>query len=303
MDDCVFAIDFSCDAMTASFVMADGTEVGTAGFDLGDFHAGDTEPLDKLAALLAAKSKAAPAKPLGVMLAIAADLDKARTKVLNYPGASWLNDRPLADIIRKTLDLPVMMERRAVVLLAYDMAMLNLPADALVIGCYVDTHYQSAIWHCGAPLLGRNGMAGDIAHMAIHDREDSCFCGKSGCVDLYGTGTRLRQMHTMIFPDMPLEELFLRNGDHPIIRDYLSMMAYPIAIECNIVDPDFLVLGGDIPSMRGFPRKFVEEQIARHRYCPAEDSCLACLPSAACGLGGLVPAAQYARMRDLGAMV
>jgi Transcriptional regulator/sugar kinase len=293
MGESIFAIDFSCDAMVASFVLPDGTEEGTAGFDLADFQAGDIKPMDKLTALLTAKARQDNAG--GVILSVPADIDKARRTILNFPGASWLSRQPLPEILENALGIPVMMERRSVILLAYDMIMLGLPREALVAGCYIDMHYQNALWYRGAPLLGASGTAGNIAHVTIQGREDDCFCGKQGCVDLYGAGVRLRQIHTMIFPDTPLELLFESHGDHPIIRDYLSTMAYPIAIECNIVDPEYIVLGGLVPSMAGFPQKALEEEILSQRYNPSAESSPVFLPSAIGSTGYLTAAAEYAR--------
>lgn len=292
--DCVFAIDFTQEDMTAAFVTLDGDEVGTAGFGLIDFLAGESEPLDKLTALLLAKARTAPGAIRALALSLPCDLNRDRNTVVNFPEASWLNGCRLPEMLESALGVAAVMERRAVALLAYDRAMLGLPEDALVVGCYVDTHYDSAIWHCGRPVLGKNGAAGNIAHMTVHDREDNCFCGKSGCVDLYGAGIRLRQMHTMIFPDTPLPELFEAHGEHPIVQDYLAMMAYPIAIEANILDPDFLVIGGSIPSMRGFPRTLLEEQIRRHSYRPDPGHQAVFLPSAAGSVSGVTTAAQYA---------
>ncbi len=295
-DDCIFAIDFTHDSMTAAFVDPGNPAQGQAGFDLRDFLAGESEPLDKLVALLSAKARTAPGRIRAAALSLPCDLDPARKRVLNFPQAAWLNDKPLPEILEKALGTPALMERRGVVLLICDRAMLSLPEDCLAVGCYVDMHYESAIWHRGAPILGRNGAAGNIMHMTIHDREDNCFCGKSGCVDLYGAGVRLRQMHTMIFPDTPMDELFVRHGDHPLIRDYLSMMAYPIAIEANILDPDFIILGGTIPSMRGFPMKTLEEQIRQHCYHPIPGREPVFLASAAGAMDGVSCVAQYAAM-------
>lgn len=295
--DCIFAIDFTSEGMTAAFVHSDGEEEGTAGFELVDFRAGEDQALDKLTALLAAKARMATVPIAAVAVSLACDLDRPRRRVLNFPEASWLNGQNLPDILGEALGVPVIMERRAVVSLAYDRVMLGLPETDLVVGCYVDTHYDTAIWHRGYPIVGKNGVAGNIAHMAIQDREDNCFCGKTGCVDLYGAGIRLRQIHTMIFPDTPRDELFLRHGDHPLLLDYLSMMAYPIAIEANVLDPDFLVLGGTIPLMDGFPRKVLEEAILRHTYCPEEGRETTFLYSVASTTPGVVCAAQYAHMK------
>ncbi len=296
-DDCVFAIDFTHENMTAAFVGPDGTVHEQAGFDLCDFLAGDSEPMDKLLTLLAAKARTAPGPIRLAAAALPCDLDAARRRVQNFPQANWLDGKPFPELVEKALGIPSVMERRGVVTLVCDHAILSLPEDCLAVGCYVDTHYESAIWHRGAPVMGRNGGAGNIMHMTIHDREDACFCGKSGCVDLYGAGIRLRQMHTMIFPDTPLEELFVRHGDHPIIRDYLSMMAYPIAIESNILDPDFIILGGAIPSMRDFPMRTLEEQIRRHSYRAVPESGPTFLASAAGQMGGVACIAQYAALK------
>ena len=294
--DPVFAIDFTSEGMTAAFVTPDGVELDSAGFDLIDFHAGEDSALDKLLTLLAAKARAGGAVSAAA-LAMACDLNAGRSAITDFPGAAWLNGVELPKLLAEALGVPVVMERRAVVQLCYDRAMLGLPEDCLAVGCYIDTHYETAIWHRGAPLVGRNGLAGNIAHMTIHDREDNCFCGKAGCVDLYGAGTRLQQIHNMIFPDTPRDDLFVDHGEHPIVQDYLRMMAYPIAIELNILDPDFLVLGGSIPSMAGFPRALLQQEIRAHVYSPEQDRELIVLPSASGMISGTVCAAQYARMK------
>ena len=295
--ECIFAIDFTHDGLTAAFVSPDGTEEGTAGFDLIDFMAGDGQALDKLTALLAAKARTAGDRVRAAVLAMPCDLDAGRGRVISFPQAPWLNGRALPEIIGEALGVPTLMERRAVISLCYDRAMLGLPEDCLAVGCYIDTHYETAIWHCGRPILGKNGAAGNIAHMTIQGREDHCFCGKLGCVDLYGAGVRLKQLHTMIFPDTPLAELFVHHGDHPIVRDYLSMMAYPVAIEVNILDPDFLILGGEVPAMRDFPRAVLEEAIAGQSYRPEPDRDLVFMPSMASSTPGVVCAAQYAMVK------
>lgn len=297
-DASVFAIDFTSEGMNAAFVTPDGREEALAGFDLIDFQAGEGKALDKLVTLLAAKARTG-GPVSAVALSLPCDLDAGRTRVVSFPQATWLNGQPLPSILEDALGVPAVMERRAVVLLHYDRAMLGLPEDCLAVGCYIDTHYDTAIWHNGRALLGKNGGAGNIAHMVIPDREDVCFCGRTGCVDLYGAGVRLRQLHTMIFPDTPREELFTHHGEHPIILDFLRMMAYPIAIELNILDPDFVILGGSILSMPGFPLKTLQEEIIHHAYRPEPDRGTAFLPSAANMAPGVVCAAQYA-MTKLG---
>ncbi len=289
----VFAVDITADGLSAAFVSADGDQDGLAGVDWSDISADESLAFDKLVDLLCAKARTGGAI-CAAALSMACDLDVSRTAVINHPHAPWLNGRPLPKILKNSLGVPVAMERRAAVLLHYDRAMLGLPENCLAVGCYIDVHYDSAIWHNGGFIMGKNGAAGNISHMTIHDREDNCFCGKAGCVDLYGAGTRFQQLHSMIFPDTPREELFLRHGDHPIVMDYLRMMAYPIAMELNILDPDFLILGGSVPSYPGFPLEALQAAILEHSYRPASGRGIAFLPSAASTVPGVVCAARYA---------
>ncbi|MCD7897817.1 MAG: ROK family protein [Planctomycetaceae bacterium] len=301
--DRIFAIDFTSVDMTAAFVSPDGLEEGTAGFDLADFQAGESDPLDKLITLLMAKARVDGRPYRAAAVTLPCDLDAERKHIINFPQAAWLNDTLLPEVLQGVLNVPVVMERRAVAMLAYDRVMLGLPEDSLILGCYVDMHYDSAFWVHGGPVLGRNGAAGNIAHMTIHDREDLCFCGKAGCVDLYGAGVRLNQLHTMIFPDTPLDELFVRHGDHPIVVDYLSMMAYPIAIEANVLDPEFLIIGGQIPGMRGFPRSVLEEAVVRLGYRPESGASTyqrTVLPSTVTPDTGRLCASMFAREKLTG---
>lgn len=290
----IFAIDFTSEEMTAAFVSRDGVPRETAGFDLSDFLAGESSPLDKLVGLLAAKSRMSGSDIEATVITMPCDLDAKREKVVHFPQAPWLNGRLLPAILHETLGVPVLMERRSLAMLEFDLAMLGIPAEAVAIGCYIDLQYDVSIWHNGNPVVGHNGRAGNIMHLPVQDREDMCYCGRVGCAGLYGTGLRLRQIHSMIFPDTPMEELFEEHGDHPIVLDFLRMMAYPIAMSVNFSDPDFLVLGGDVVGMRGFPRDVLEGEIRKAVYRPGDGG--ATIMSST--VGELVPAvvcgAQYA---------
>ncbi len=299
-DDSIFAIEITSDELTAAFVYPDGTEKGTASFDLADFRAGEARPLDKLIGLLQAKVRMGRENIAGVVLMLSCALDGKRERIVLFPNATWLNDQPLGQMLRDALEVPVVMERRSLALLTCDRAMLGLPENCLAIGCYVETHYDAAIWHNGGVVTGLNGTAGDIAHLAIQGREDTCFCGKAGCVNLYGAGGRLRQIQNMIFPDTPMEQLFVLHGDHPIVLDYLEMMAYPIAMGMNFLDPDYLIVGGKIPQMPGFPREVLYQEIKRHLYRPESDHANrqeTILDSTMGMISGVASAAMYARMK------
>lgn len=293
----ILSIDFTNETMSASYVLPNGQELDSASLDLVGFAADGVDPIEKLVSMLTAKVGLTGGNPSSAMIVISADVDPEKNTVLNYPGAEWLNYVHLPDVLSRALGIPVHMERRAVVQLAYDIAMLGVPQEALSVGCYVDQHYHGAIWYNGAPMEGMRGLAGNIGHLTIHGREDNCYCGKQGCVDLYGTGQRLDQIHRMIFPDSGTDELFERYSEHPILMDYISMMAYPIAILCDIMDPEFVILGGSIPAQPGFPRVVLESEIIRQMYNVEDSAEVTFLPSPSSEVSGVILGAQYAKIK------
>ena len=136
--------------------------------------------------------------------------------------------------------------------------------------------------------------------MPIHGREDNCHCGKLGCVELYGAGIRLRQLHSLIFPDIAFDEIFTRQSSHPLLQNFIAMMAHPLAVEANILDPDFVILGGLVPAMPDFPRAEIEEQVRMQTYYPEPSASLTLLASAIRDGDKVVAAAQYAFMNAPG---
>lgn len=275
-----FVVDFSGDNLTAGFVSEELQASGVSNFDLANFLAGNNEPLDKMVGLLAAKMRASPDPVDVVVLAFDCDFAPDRQRVLNIPNAPWLNGAPLVEALQGGLGKPVILERRANMFLQYDRVVLGLPQEAMIAGCYVNDGYEGALWCQGSLLLGKSGAAGNMGHMPVHGREDNCRCGKTGCIELYGAGYRLKQLHSLIFPDIPLNDIFVQHAEHPLLQDFLRMMVYPLAVEVNLLDPDFVILGGTVPTMPDFPLSSLEEFLREMCYHPFPGDVLALTPSA-----------------------
>ena len=76
-----------------------------------------------------------------------------------------------------------------------------------------------------------------------------------------------------IYTDTAIGELFVRHGSEPLLVQFVDRMAMAAATELNILDPDWLLIGGGVPRMSGFPRELLIERIfarARKPY-PAND--------------------------------
>lgn len=66
----------------------------------------------------------------------------------------------------------------------------------------------------------------------------------------------------------PGSGIFVKKGNHPLILQYLERLAGIIAMEDNILNPDYVILGGGVPAMKGFPLEILLEQIRSHTRKP-----------------------------------
>ena len=131
----------------------------------------------------------------------------------------------------------------------------------------------------GRVIHGIHGAGGEIGHMVLNREEtDTCGCGKKGCVEQYCSATGI----------VRIAKQFLRKSDAPsVLRSTENLTCKdvfdagnekdPLALEileqvyaymgeflaniCNVVDPEYVVLGGGVskagqPLLEGVQRHF-----------------------------------------------
>ena len=57
------------------------------------------------------------------------------------------------------------------------------------------------------------------------------------------------------------------------------MMVYPLTVEVNLLDPDYLILGGQIPTMPEFPFEDIEYMLQDQTYHPFPSRYIRITPS------------------------
>lgn len=87
--------------------------------------------------------------------------------------------------------------------------------------------------------------------------------------------------------------------EDPVLREYVERLAVPVAAEINLFDPDYVVLGGGVLQMQGFPMDLLQECIRRHTRKPLPYEELKLVRSMASQESGVIGAGMYAfsRMR------
>lgn len=206
---------------------------------------------------------------VAVSMGFPATIDKARRCVLQAPNIPGFGESmPVCDVLEQALDLPVFLERDVNLLLAHDLQALHLQDADTVIGIYFGTGIGNSIYIGGRFHGGHNGVAGELGHIPQLQADCPCGCGNVGCLEPLGGGRRLSQLCEEVFTDTDIKEIYLRHSDDARVRQQVEAMAVAVATEVNILDPDYVVLGGGLLQMWGFPLANFEARIRAHTRRP-----------------------------------
>jgi allose kinase len=246
-----------------------GEDLSLSGFEMASstFLSGADAPY-RLADFIRDYLKRMNCAPRAISIGFPSTLDRARRRLLSTPNIAGLNDVPMADILQKQLNIPTFIDRDVNLLFLNDCRYFGLAGSGVILGCYIGTGLGNVISINGEILIGKNGVAAELGHIPAWGRQEECPCGNRGCVEMYASGKHLKEICDAHFPGTPLGELFLRYGDHELIREYVDGLSIPIATEINLMDPDYVLLGGGVLQMEGFPRSYLEECILRHTRKP-----------------------------------
>ncbi|MEG1426143.1 MAG: allose kinase [Oscillospiraceae bacterium] len=205
--------------------------------------------------------------PLAVAVGFPATLSANRDKVLQAPNVAGINGLEAA-AVADILGIPVYFERDVNLLYLSDIAANSLKNQGVGVGIYVGTGIGNAIFINGVPLVGKDGAAGELGHIAIPGNKTPCGCGNVGCSECVASGWHLVELQKQFFPDTPIGELFLRHSADSELQEYTDAVACVIATEINLLNPEVIILGGGVLNMQGFPLEALKERIYAHARKP-----------------------------------
>ena len=104
------------------------------------------------------------------------------------------------------------------------------------------------ILHCG-----RTNIAGEWGHHTLHQNGNSCYCGKSGCVETYISGPSLEKRWNKLTGLTQSMPEIINNFDYTIGKqwkdEFLENFGYGLANVIDILDPDAIILGGGLSNI------------------------------------------------------
>ena len=227
-------------------------------------HSGDV--LSDLAQYL--KAYAAETAFDAVAIGFPATLNRERTRVVQAPNIPFMENLPVCDYLQKELQVPVLAERDVTFALCCDVEKYRLPNEGIICGIYFGTGIGNAILIDGKPLTGRHGTAGELGHIPVAGCDIPCGCGNTGCMEAYAGGKALARIQKELFPETAISELFTLHRKEQVLLDFIDGMAAAVTTEINILDPDYILLGGGVLNMKDFPRNVLDARIAAHTRKP-----------------------------------
>ena len=222
-------------------------------------HSGDV--LKDIAEFIKEFTKDLPVR--AVAIGFPATLDPERKKVVQAPNIPYMEDLPVCDYLSAELNIPIVAERDVTYALCYDMAKYKIPEKGITCGIYFGTGIGNAISIEGIPLAGRHGTAGELGHIPVLGSDVVCGCGNTGCLEAVAGGKALVKIQQEHFPDTEVGALFTEHGGEKVLLDFVDGMSAAVATEINILDPDYVLVGGGVMKMADFPMAYFEECIRK----------------------------------------
>jgi glucokinase len=137
------------------------------------------------------ESRAEGCTILGVGIGAPGPLDPVRGVVLRAPTLDGWSDVPLAAMLGARLGQPVRLANDANVAALGEWMFGAGRGTRHMVFVTVSTGIGGGVIVDGRLLQGRHGMAAEIGHMAISERDIPCPCGAAGCWEALASGTAL----------------------------------------------------------------------------------------------------------------
>ncbi|RMB61594.1 ROK family transcriptional regulator [Tessaracoccus antarcticus] len=162
-------------------------------------------------------------------------------------------DRRIADVrsrLTESLGVPVGVTGNTRLAAVAEFRGRGLAQETLIY-CHLSRGVGAAIVLGGHLLRGATNSAGEFGHMRTTDDGPPCHCGSHGCLEtLVGTDRVLAQARD-VRPDLQdFDDLCRRTATDPALRrlaeDTARTLGRAVGNMCNIINPEHVVLGGDL---------------------------------------------------------
>jgi predicted NBD/HSP70 family sugar kinase len=127
----------------------------------------------------------------------------------------------------------------------------------------------------GRPFRGALGTAGEVGHILVDENGPICRCGNRGCLETYASGPALAELLRRSHgPGLTTREIVERAaagdlGCARAIEDAGRILGRVTAELCNVLNPETVVVGGDLSRAGDLLLDPLREAVDRYAVAPA----------------------------------
>jgi fructokinase len=222
----------------------------------GDYAA----TLKALVSVVAATERAASINSASVGIGMPGSISPA-TGLVQNANSTWLNGRPLAQDLAAAMGRPVRLANDANCFALSEATDGAAAGASIVFGVILGTGCGGGIVVDGRLMNGPRGIAGEWGHTplplpsGLETPGPRCWCGRHGCIETWVSGPAIAADHARVAGQaLPTEEIVRRSADGDpaamaTLDRHVDRLARGLAVICNIIDPDVIVLGGGLSQL------------------------------------------------------
>ncbi len=176
-----------------------------------------------------------------------------QTGFIKNSNTQCLIGKPFKEDLEKKLEKKISIENDANCFTMAESQMGAAEEFGLVFGVIMGTGVGGGIVIDGKLHSGRTNIGGEWGHHTLHRNGNSCYCGKTGCVETYISGPSLeRRWKILTGQSQTLPEIISNTSGEMGKKwkdEFLENFGYGLANVIDILDPDVIVLGGGLSNI------------------------------------------------------
>jgi allose kinase len=246
----VIVVDVGGTHVRAIRADASGTILCNASVSADRLRAED--PLEVLVELIERVRCTSDSQVDGVVIGVPGILDLPRRSVVTTPNIPTLDGLPVAELLERTLGVPVLLDHDATLQTRGEAARGSATGRNLVLGVYFGTGVGAAFLDHGRLMGGIYRM--QLGHVPLRGEGRIGTGGAVDCVEAYASGAVLQSLARKY--GLPVDRLFAVSPAGELgseLETFLRDQALAIATVVTLTDPEVVVIGGGVIDMEGYP--------------------------------------------------
>ena len=249
----VVGVHFSLRHMRVALADVAHTVVAEHHMPLAHDHRADNE-LDRTTLLIADmldSVQASMSEVLAVAIALPAPINRALGTTARSGILRGWDGIPVADVMHRRLGRAVYVDNASNLAALGELRLGAARGKRNAIYIDVAEGIGAGIIINGEVFRGQNGIAGEFGHTTVRENGTLCRCGNRGCLEAIASGAALLENLKPTLGVLKLNDVVLRamGGDDACIRaigDVGKHIGVAAANLCNLLDPERLVIGGEL---------------------------------------------------------